>query len=466
MQRCGVPVCQRRPRRWAMAAALMCALHVTAASASETSPALTLADARRLALQNSEQLAQARQLVAAASADIMAADAGRLPQLAVAGTWTRNLKKPAFFLPPELSGGGGPVVVEMGGDWDLQAAATLTVNLWTAGRLSNARALAAAARDGSRWQESLVADAVVYAVEAAYHGAQLADQQVLIAEQARQLAAEALRVVEAAHAEGRASRFELLRAQVELANREAPLVQAHNQQHLGRLLLARWCGLPADASITLVDDLTAVPAPADADSLLAIMREQSPELRVLEHQVRAAQLAVDLARAGRGPVVQLQGQYALQGQWDDGVAPGDDESAGSASVALAVSLPIFDGFATRAAVQGAEADLQRTRLEHDRILRDRELGVRQAHLDLENALAALAGRHDAVELASEAHRLATVRLENGLATSLERLDAELALTEARVQLAASLHRSNLAAANLKLAVGGQTAWNDPAKETN
>jgi len=311
-----------------------------------------------------------------------------------------------------------------------------------------------------------VADAVVYAVEAAYHGAQLADQQVLIAEQARQLAAEALRVVEAAHAEGRASRFELLRAQVELANREAPLVQAHNQQHLGRLLLARWCGLPADASITLVDDLTAVPAPADADSLLAIMREQSPELRVLEHQVRAAQLAVDLARAGRGPVVQLQGQYALQGQWDDGVAPGDDESAGSASVALAVSLPIFDGFATRAAVQGAEADLQRTRLEHDRILRDRELGVRQAHLDLENALAALAGRHDAVELASEAHRLATVRLENGLATSLERLDAELALTEARVQLAASLHRSNLAAANLKLAVGGQTAWNDPAKETN
>jgi outer membrane protein TolC len=230
-------------------------------------------------------------------------------------------------------------------------------------------------------------------------------------------------------------------------------------------LLARWCGLPADAPPTAADELTAVATPVAADSLLAVMREKSPELRVLDHQVRAAQLAVDLARAGRGPVVQLQGQYALQGQWDDGVTPGDEESAGSASVALAVSMPIFDGFATRAAVQGSEADLQRMRLEHDRVLRDRELGVRQAHLDLENALAALAGRRDAVDLASEAYRLAAVRLENGLATSLERLDAELALTEARVQLAASLYRCNLAAANLKLAVGGQSAWNDLAKET-
>ena len=416
---------------------------------------LSLDEALDLALARSEQLAQLGEMINAARADVRAADAGKLPTLELSGAWTRNLKKPAFFLPPDMAASfGGASSVEMGGDWDLQTAAHLTLNLWTAGRLSAASGLARESLEATRWQEALATDALVYSVETAYEATLLAAEMVTIQESALALAQENLRVTRAAFEQGQSSRYELLRARVEAANREAPLVQARNDLHLAQLQLLRICGLDAGTELQLTDPLAEVAPPSDVAALLTRMRADSAELQALKHQATAARLAVNLARAGRGPVVQLQGQYALQGQWDDDILPDSGETARSASAALAFSWPIFDGFAARSEIQGSRARLRQAELELEKTTRDRELGVRQAHTNLLSAQAALAGRREAVELAEETYRLALVRLENGLATPLERLDADLALTEARAQLASALYQCNEAAAALKLAVGG------------
>jgi outer membrane protein len=442
----------------------------TAQSAVGNAPGsltLSLDEARSLALASDEQLAQVEQSIAGAWADVMSARSGRLPQLSLGGTWTRNLKKPVFFLPPDMAAGlGGATSVEMGGDWDLQAAATLSYNLWTAGRLSAAQGMAREALSAVRWQEALVTDAVVFTVEAAYLDALLAAEQVEIAAGALALAREYLRVTEAAYEEGTTSRFDLLRAQVEHTNREAPLVQARNDLNLKTLTLLRVCGLDADTRIELTDTFQAASAPAPLSDLMTRMHDGSPELQALQHSVRAANLQVNLARAGRGPMVQLQGQYIIQGQWDDDIFPESKESVGSATAALIVSLPIFDGFSAKAEILGSRADLRIAQLELDRVTRDRELGVRQARTYLENALIALEGRREGVALAEEAYHLAQIRLDNGLATPVERLDAELALTEARVQLAQALYSCNIANSNLKLAVGGTTAAAALDEETN
>jgi len=453
-----------RAADWPWFTALLCAVLVTTAW-PVSARTLSLDEARGLALASDEQLAQARQGIIGAEADVMSAGADRLPKLNLAGTYTRNLKKPVMFLPADMAAGfGGATSLEMGGDWDLQAAATLSLNLWTAGRLSSARGMAAEALAGSRWQEALVADAVVFSTEQAYYDALLAAQQVDIAERALVLAEESLRVTRAAVDQGTSSRFDLLRAQVELANREAPAVQAGNRYRLAVLQLRRVCGLDHDEDLELTDALADVPAPRELDDLLADMAASSPELKALDHQAKAAAMAVSLAKAGRGPVVQLKGQYALQGQWDDDLFPGDNETARSATAALAVSVPVFDGYAAKADIRGSRADLRAAQLELERVTRNRELGVRQARTNLENARLSMEGRHEAVTLAEEAYRLAQVRLDNGLATPLERLDAETALTDARVQLAEALYNCNLAAANLKLSVGGDHAPADHSEE--
>ncbi|MDY0110609.1 MAG: TolC family protein [Candidatus Krumholzibacteria bacterium] len=481
---------ETRPALLAAAAAIVTALPWGAAAAHTQDPiappaqavALDLERAVSLALANDELLRQADAMVAAAEADLRAADSGRLPQINVGAEWTANLIKPAFFLPAEFAEGmGGATKVEMGRDNSLQGAISLTWNLWTAGRLGAAVGAARELIAAGQWQHAAVTDAVRFQATAAYLDALLAAQRVRIAEDALATTAEALRLARAGNTQGTVSRFDLLRAEVELVNREVPLIQARNAQQQTELMLARLCGLAPPVRLSLTDTLAAVTGapggfdqagstgaggdrgaggaigPAVVDALVAAMRDRSPELHALRHQVAAGQQAVALARAARGPTVQLKGQYGLQAEWDNDVAPSPEERATSAGVGLAVTVPIFDGWQARAGIQGAEARLRRAELELARLDRDRELAVRQASLQLSSALAALAGRRESVALADEAHRLAAVRLENGLATPLERLDAEMALTQARVQLAESMHACNLARAAVALAVGGDPA---------
>jgi outer membrane protein TolC len=426
---------------------------------------LSLDEARELALANDEQLAQMHQVVLVAEADIMTAGADRLPQLELSGQWTRNIEKPSFFLPADMAEAfGGVSVIEMGGDWDLQAAATVTWNLWTAGRLSSAMGATREAHEATLWQEALVADAVLYQVEQAYYDVLLAAEDLAINDSARDLALENLRITQAAFDQGRSSRYDLLRAQVSATNREAPLIQARNNLKLARQRLLRYCGLAPETSLHLTDTFGQVNDPVGLDALLTETIQDSPEIRSLQHSVQAARLAVNLAKAGRGPIVQLQGQYALQGQWDDDLFPGDDEAVDSASAALGVVIPIFDGYAAKADISGRQAELRQAELELERITENRELGVRQARTYLVNALLALEGRNEGVDLAEETYRLAVIRLENGLATPLERLDAELALTEARAQLAQAQYACHVAEAGLKLAVGGSNPPQDHAQE--
>ncbi|MCB1150390.1 TolC family protein [bacterium] len=435
-------------------AALLVGLLISGAAIGTRAEILELDQAVVLALATDATLAAADAAVDAAAAEGRAAASGRWPTLDLGAAWTANLKKSVLFLPPEMAAGlGGSSRIELGRDRSLQAGLNLAWNLWTSGRLSAAAAAAREGEDAARWQRELAADAVRFAVVRAYADALLAASRAEIARDAHAAAAEAERVVAEAFAAGRASRFEHMRSATELANREAPLLQARNEQAAAMLSLKRICGVPADADIVLTETSAAGAPPPSEAALLSAMESHSAELRSLENTVALRRQQARLAAAGRGPVVQLQGSYALQGEWDDGLLPGDDERSTSAGVGVAVSVPIFDGFAVSADVDRAAAALRIAEVRRDDALASRRLAVRTARLDLESALAAVAGRDDAVDLAEEAHRLALVRLENGLATVQERLDAELALTQARAQRASALHDCLVARAALALAVG-------------
>jgi outer membrane protein TolC len=355
-----------------------------------------------------------------------------------------------MFLPSDLAASfGGQTRLEMGGDYALSGALTARVNVWTAGRVSSSVGAARGFVDAARYRASAVRDYVRYSTAAAYFQALLARAELANADLALAETEEAARVTRLGLEQGTTSRFDGLRAEVELSNHRPRVVQARNRVDLARLELDRVCG----TAVTPADSLAPAQPPEPADILLARMREASPELRALAAIVAAREQQVSLEEAARGPVVQLSGHYAVQGQWDDTLLPGNDEPATSSQIALAVQLPIFDGLRAKAGIRGARAELRTAQLERDRVLRDRELAVRQAALTLENALLALAGTQETVRLAQETYRLAVVRLENGVGTPLERLDAELALSTARAQLAGALHAANLARAVLDLAVG-------------
>ncbi len=439
-------------------AASLAASRADAGAAEATNDAtavvsLSLREAVARALESNESLRAAAAAVEAARAGADETRAGRLPSLGLSGRYARNFLLPSFFINMD----GQFTKLEIGADNDFQGQAAATWNLWTAGRQSAAEAAARAATAAAAGGEAAAADLVRLGAREAYCGALLAASQVAIAEHSLRQSQETVRVTEAAFAEGTASRFDCLRAGVELSNRQPQLHAARNDLALALALLSRRCGLPPDVSLALTDSLAAVAAPAALDSLQALARVSSPRLKALAHAEAARRATVSLERAARGPVVQLSSAYAVEGQWSDGVTPPSENIAKSANVALGVQWPLFDGFRTRARTARAAADLRSAEAARQQAERDLDLAVREAWLTLANARARLEGRREAVALAQEAYRLAGVRLASGVATRLEALDAETALTVARAQLAAALYDCNVAQARLEFAIGGGAA---------
>jgi outer membrane protein len=417
---------------------------------------LSLEQAIALGLKSDETLRQAELGVTGAEAQVMQAKSNAYPQVSLAGQYGRNFLKPSFFLPAQFFGGGsGSVKIEIGEDNDFAGSASVSQILWAAGRVSAGLDAAREYLESYRYRELATADYVRFSVKEAYYGALLAAEMLGIEEKASVAAGEAARIAHVGYEQGVVSKYELMRADVELANRKAPLVKARNDFDQAMIVLKRRCGLGADDEIALSDSLTAAAHPAGLDSVIAAMRAGSAEIKALEHAVGAQRQFLRIAKADRYPMLRLTGSYAVQTQWSNDWLPPSDLVAKSAAVQIGLQIPIFDGLNAKGKIGKAKADVRTAEIELERVGRDKELAVRQSYLSIENALIALDGREESAGLAEEAHRLALVRLSNGLATPLERLDAELAMTAARAQLAEALFSSRMAQAYLELAVGSK-----------
>jgi outer membrane protein TolC len=417
---------------------------------------LSLEGAIGLALKSDETLREAGLAVTGAEAQVTQARSNAFPQVSLSGQYGRNFLKPSFFLPAAFFGEGtGSVKIEIGEDNDFAGSANVSQILWAAGRVSAGLEAAREYLASFRFRELATSDYVRFSVKEAYYGALLAAELLGIEEKASAAAGEAARIARLGYDQGVVSKFDLMRADVELANRKAPLIKARNDYGLAINVLKRRCGIGANDEIGLSDSLTAAAHPAGLDSVIAAMRSGSAEIKALEHAVGAQKQFLRIAKADRYPMLRLNGYYAVQTQWSNDWLPPSDLIAKSAAVQIGLQIPIFDGLNAKGKIGQAKADVRTAEIELERVARDKELAVRQSYLSIENALIALEGREESTRLAEEAHRIALVRLENGLGTPLERLDAELAMTAARAQLAEALFSSRMAQAYLELAVGSR-----------
>ncbi|HSG29146.1 MAG TPA: TolC family protein [Candidatus Krumholzibacterium sp.] len=418
---------------------------------------LSLEQAVKMAIESDELLRQAGEGVTGAKADVREARSGRLPSLTLSGYYGRNIRKPVLFLPSDMGDAfGGVTKIELGEDNDFSANAVLSYNLWTAGRVSAGIGATGAMLEAMRYQKTATGEFVRFQVKKAYFDVLLALESLDIETKALEATAEVLRVTKTGFDQGTVSRFDLLRAEVEMENRKPQLVSAENFVRQAMTALRRRCGIDPDTPLELSDGLTAERLPGDLGQQIALMRSSSPEILALEQQIEAMRQNLRMEKAERWPVLQLSANFLVQSQWSEDLFPESKALARSSAVTLGFQIPIFDGFRAGARIDRANAELRSARIELERTGNEKEMAVRGAWLALESALAALEGRRRTVELAEEAHRLAMVRLTNGLATPVERLDAELAMTAARAQLAQALYSCKMARAQLELATGIDT----------
>jgi outer membrane protein TolC len=311
--------------------------------------------------------------------------------------------------------------------------------------LSSARAEMKAAELGHK---SARAD-VTLATKRQFYTAVKSEWLAVVQARALKLARDDERRVRALFEVGSVSKSDLLKAQVATASAELDSTLADHDVITQRLLLASQLGIPQEQLGEIDTTLANEHETLDATGVLDEARKNRPDIQSAEASMRSAELALRSAHWARLPSVSLTGSWTPNSVSSqrfnvDFVAPIDSiESTSSKtknaySGAIAVNLPIFDGFATDSRVAAARSQLLNATETHAALLRNLESEVRQSLLSYQEATEREGLARRAMESASENLNLIQQKYNVGSATILDLIDAQVQLQRAASELVSAL----------------------------
>ncbi len=388
---------------------------------------LSLAAAVDTALQQNRGLLQVRSEVEAAHGLRIQTRAVALPRFRAFGSYQWSDQLEELSLPS-----GQTLSFQRENQW--AAGFQLLQSIYEGGRVrASLRSGRLVQRQALLQYEGAVNDTVLQ-VRTAYYDVLLAAQRIAVQKESLQLLQEELTNTVRRFDAGTVPKFNVLRAEVEVANARPGWIQAGNSYRIAKTQLASLLGyrLPAevwtDIPLELTDKLEVHPQAVGLSESLTQALNQRPELAVLRLTERLRDEEIRSARAGYLPSVQVfAGHGWRSATFAEDLATGIDGWNAGAQV----SWNLFDGLATAGKVQEARA--RRRGAEHARedALRRVELEVRTAHSSLVEAEEVLNSQLKVQEQAEEALRLAQARSDAGAGIQLDVLSARTALTQAR-----------------------------------
>lgn len=262
-----------------------------------------------------------------------------------------------------------------------------------------------------------------------------------------------LDITQKQEAGGEVARADVIKAQLQLKQRQREQLDAETNVDKARLTLAVLMFPEVDQPFDVVDDLDAdVPAPALEDiRSRALIR--NPEIKAAEAGVSEAAAGEKAARGAFVPSLAVDYFYGINANVFGIRGPEDRKNLGSA-VQATVTIPVWDWGALKSKVH--QAALQKRQAETDLSYTRRQLRATadSSALEAQTARTQLASLRSSLDLATESVRLTVLRYGAGEATALEVVDAQTTLAEARNAYDDGLARYRIALANLQNLMGG------------
>ncbi len=290
----------------------------------------------------------------------------------------------------------------------------------------------------------------IFEVKRAFYGYLLADQFAGVAQEAVALAEKHHTNVKNLFEVGMASKFDLLRSEVQVANLKPQLIRARNSLSITELALKTLIGLDLSQAIEVRGEMTYKPFEGSLDDLVARALRKRPEISQLEYQTRIAGEMLKMARAENLPTLAVGGAYNY---WSNRLSFTKNNWESYYSINLVLSLPIFNGFAGQARMAQSKALIRELELSQRALIEAVKLEVNQALLNIKQARETLVSQEKNVEEAQEAVRIAELNYSEGLATTLDVSTAQVALSQARTNHARALYDCVISLAELEKAVG-------------
>lgn len=439
-----------RKRLGALIALGLVVLGVSAfAQEAKTPVVLTVDDAIALALRQNPFHLASQEKIAQARAGVRQAVAGFLPTVNASGSDTLDEK--LFILEfPSMVPGEPPMRMSIDFTKDYQMGFNFGLPLYAGGRLTAGYRMANFGLKASQESVRLSEQETVLEAKRAFYGYLLAKEFSAVADEGLRLAEDFMKNVKNLYEVGMASKFDLLRSEVQAANLKPQAIRARNSVEVAALGLKTVCGLDLDTPIEVRGELAAPPLGAEARDIVAEALGQRPELRQLDYQRSMAGESIKIARGAVLPTLAIGGVYNV---WGDALNLRKGTWQNYYTISLSLTLPIFNGFESRARIGQSKAALRELDWTRKGLSEAIAFEVRQAVLNLNQARETLISQEKNVEQAREAVRIAELNYAEGLATNLDVSTAQVALSQARTNYSQALYDCVISQAQLEKAVG-------------
>lgn len=406
---------------------------------------LDLDQSLKIAEENNKNLLQLKEKIRKSEFQIDQARAAFYPSLSFDGTYTRFGVIPSF----QIDIPGMPKrKVETGFDNNYNLGLTLTQPIFTWGKIRNGYDISILSFRATREEYKRKIQEIEFDVVSSFYQLILAKELIKVREEAIGNLKEHLRTVQARFDAGQASEFELLRAKVQLSNAYPPLTQARNILDLGTNAFKNLLGIDLKTPIELEGQLTFEPIEVDISQAENYALKKRPEIESVNLQKQIASEALNIVRAthrpnlaGFGTFQYMNPFYSVQ-EWDY-----------DWKVGLSVNMPLFDGFSTKSKIRQSKSDLVQLDILNRQVREGIKLEVRQAISDLNLARENIVSQEENVKQAKKALEIAKVQYAQGVITSLEEMDTELALTVAQTNYLQALADYSVAKAKYYKAIG-------------
>jgi TolC family type I secretion outer membrane protein len=193
-----------------------------------------------------------------------------------------------------------------------------------------------------------------------------------------------------------------------------------------------------------------------ADNWILIAQENNLELQIKKDELKIAEREIDSRRSDHYPTIDAIANRSRN--WDKGGYPyGAIKNEGmrsySDTIGVEISIPIFSGGMTSSKVR--EAVLLKSKLEEDveYLRRGVELKVRDYYLSLQTNFSEISAYQQAMEAATLQLESTKLGFQEGLRNSVEVLDSQQILFNAKLNILESRYNYIMNFINLKLSAG-------------
>ncbi len=292
---------------------------------------------------------------------------------------------------------------------------------------------------------------VIYSAEHNYY-------DVLLNQHLYQISADAVRSSQAhlndvkqKRQAGVASDFDVLRAEVELSNFNAELIQNKNAINISKAQLLKTMGVSQDSDFVLSDKLEYEPMQMSMEQAVEVAYRNRPDLYQRQFDIKYQTQLLKIEKSYYWPTI--------SGYFDNSWSRPDPHNSTAIDWGhawqggIVAAMPLFDGFSREGKVIQQKARLKQSQIDLIDTEETALFELNSALLTIQNTDEFVQSQLLNLDRAEEGDRLAQVGYREGVNTQVEVIDAESALTRAKSLYYQAVYSHIIAKLDLQKAMG-------------